>query len=262
MGSAHVCSWAAKAVLITMIRRHVRVGKYGSHHITPGSVMVWYHPTLVYSKQLGITTQCVDCSSSGVDANMVIDNFVNSKCPLYCFNGGECVAEYDEYIDAKTFYCRCPVGFEGDHCEEGRYSFPMDKGEAETAALSILVVLAIIGIFFISFILYYYRRRNRVGIYTPSPIETSRGLNSLPRVDATWRFVRFQHHISQRYPTYYVSPSEFVTPKESIPSTRICILEEETPRNNNEESQPTSSSSTLEPLNSAREEGFCNIEIV
>uniref|UniRef100_A0A914EGR2 EGF-like domain-containing protein n=1 Tax=Acrobeloides nanus TaxID=290746 RepID=A0A914EGR2_9BILA len=205
----------------------------------------------------------LDCSSSGVDANMVIDNFVNSKCPLYCFNG-ECVADYDEYFDATTFYCRCSFGFEGERCErmyhEGLYSFLMGKAETETAALSILVVLAIIGIFFISFMLYYYRRRNRVD--TPSPIETSRCLNSLPRVDSTRRFVRFQHHISQRYPTYYVSPSEFVTPKESISSTRICILEEETPRNNNEESQPISSSSTLESLNSAREEGFCNIEIV
>jgi hypothetical protein len=56
LGSAHVCSWAAKAVLITMIRRHVRVGKCGPHHITRVVWLmycgvVWYHPTLVYSKQ-------------------------------------------------------------------------------------------------------------------------------------------------------------------------------------------------------------------
>lgn len=132
-----------------------------------------------------------------------------------------------ELFYLNTFFS-CQDGYHGRRCEniyhEGLFAFIKDKSDAETAALSILVVLAIIGIFFISFMLYYYRRysfylycmelskkkfrlRTREGAYTPSTVETSRGLNSLPRVSSTQRFVRFQHQVSQRYPTYYVSVS-------------------------------------------------------
>ncbi|KAH7725877.1 EGF-like domain containing protein [Aphelenchoides avenae] len=147
------------------------------------------------------------------------------ECPapfdeLYCFNGGQCFAEYLNDDDADFVpLCKCAPNFHGRRCEflfnPEIYGFSVSRNELETAALSTLVTLVVLAIFVATCCMYLYRRygKEREILYMASYGETGRNSDIIPFTTSTRRFRQSRlaaiRSVSPGFPAPYATSTEY-----------------------------------------------------
>uniref|UniRef100_A0A915EKT3 EGF-like domain-containing protein n=1 Tax=Ditylenchus dipsaci TaxID=166011 RepID=A0A915EKT3_9BILA len=119
-----------------------------------------------YRHKYGCTSSKLQ-QAEGVPAEVAKSSAQACPAPfndIYCFNGGECMAEFQDDSPTQFLpFCKCALNYHGRRCEylfnSELYGFSVGHNEVvETAALSTLVTFLLLGFCALSCCLYLYRR--------------------------------------------------------------------------------------------------------